>query len=432
MNIIFLYFIIMVKIVKNTLLNYLPEDITIEQEVNPERIFKIHEKPLKKGYVTYLMQRDIRLCDNFALQYAMQKSYELDLPLKIFLVQPDCLWGLKKQFLESQISLVVGNLRKNKFDYQVIQEKDVINVISKIETGLLVVEFNPLFDKKKLKDLDFSILEVDAHNIVPSRFLSGKQEYSAATIRRKIYHNIYPFFTRFDNSLQIYTEADEVLEKFIKDKLTNYAKYKNYPEKNVLSGLSKYLNLGFISVQKIALEVIKSSVSDLNKETFLEELIIRAQLADNFCAYCQNYKSLNCVPDWAKKSLNLHKNDLRVHLYSKMEFENAKTEDILWNAAQRQLTSEGVIHGYLRMYWAKKILEWSESAEKALDVAIYLNDKYALDAPSSNGYVGILWAIGGLHDRAFRDFSVTGKIRRMTYNSMKKKFNTKKYVEKYL
>ena len=118
--------------------------------------------------------------------------------------------------------------------------------------------------------------------------------------------------------------------------------------------------------------------------------------------------------------------------YSLYELEGAQTHDILWNAAQKQLLSEGIIHGYLRMYWAKKILEWTLEPEIALEYAIHLNDKFAYDAPSSSGYVNILWAIAGLHDRAFADYPVSGKIRRMTYNSLKTKFDVQKYIQKYI
>ena len=148
--------------------------------------------------------------------------------------------------------------------------------------------------------------------------------------------------------------------------------------------------------------------------------------------YCKNFKSLKCIPNWAKVSLEIHKNDLRNYIYTEKELENSKTHDKLWNATQIQLKTEGVIHGYLRMYWAKKILEWSPTPQEALKTAIYLNDKYAYDSPSSNGYVGILWAIGGLHDRAFKDFIVTGKTRRMTFNSLSKKFDIYSYINTYI
>ena len=206
---------------------------------------------------------------------------------------------------------------------------------------------------------------------------------------------------------------------------------KNNPSTNVTSGLSQYLNWGFISSQRVALEIIKSGVRDINKETFLEELIIRKELADNFCLYSKSFKDFSDIPNWAKMSLNNHKYDIRPYTYSLEILEKAKTHDKLWNAAQTQLIKKGTIQGYLRMYWAKKILEWMSTPDEALKTAIYLNDKYAYDSPSANGYVGILWAIGGLHDRAFADFLVTGKVRRMTYDSIKRKYDLFSYIKKY-
>ena len=148
--------------------------------------------------------------------------------------------------------------------------------------------------------------------------------------------------------------------------------------------------------------------------------------------YANSFKDFSGVPSWAKISLENHKHDIRPYIYSTDELENAKTHDKLWNATQIQLMREGIIHGYLRMYWAKKISEWTPSPKEALKTAIYLNDKYAYDSPSANGYVGILWAIAGLHDRAFVDYPITGKIRRMTYDSLKRKYDLGDYLNKYV
>ena len=178
--------------------------------------------------------------------------------------------------------------------------------------------------------------------------------------------------------------------------------------------------------------LLRSGASAENKEAFLEELIVRKELADNFCLYNKQFKSLKGIPSWAKNSLESHREDFRPYIYTMEELESAKTHDKLWNAIQNQLMRDGIIHGYLRMYWAKKILEWTISADVALKIAIYLNDKYAYDAPSANGYVGILWAIGGLHDRAFTDYPVTGKIRRMAYNAIKRKCDLSNYLKKYV
>ncbi len=421
----------MPRIIKNTLLDYIKIDFVIEQTINPARIFEFNNKPIKDGEIIYFCERELRVKDNFALQFALQKSRELNLPLKIIHPKINYKYQPKQKFINSQIAQTERHFKQIGLDFEII-EKSSVEIIKTLGPALLILDFNPILKRNYLKNADFKIYEVDGHNIIPARFISDKQEYSAVTMRRKIYYNILPFLTEFDNLTTEKVEADYVLEDFIKDKLSYYAEYKNDISKNVLSGLSKYLNLGFISSQRIALEVIRSEVDDINKETFLEELIIRKELADNFCLYAKNFKDFSGVPLWAKMSLENHKYDIRSYIYSLEKLENAKTPDKLWNAAQIQLVKEGIIHGYLRMYWAKKILEWTPSPDEALKIAIYLNDKYAYDSPSANGYVGILWAMGGLHDRAFIDYPITGKIRRMTYDSLKRKYDLSEYLKKYV
>ena len=421
----------MPRIIKNTLLNYIPTDFVIEKTINPAKIFEFNNKPIKKGEIIYLCEREIRAKDNFALQFAIQKSKELSLPLKIIYPKVNYEYQPKQVFIDNQIIQAKKQFRQIGLDFEII-EKSPAEIIKNLRPALIILDFNPILKRKYLKNVDFKIYEIDGHNIIHSRFVSDKQEYSAATLRRKIYYKIYPFLTEFDNLKTEKVEADYVLEDFIKNKLPYYAEYKNDISKNVLSGLSKYLNLGFISSQRVALEIIKSGVNDINKELFLEELVVRKELADNFCLYSKNFKDFSGVLSWAKISLENHKHDIRPYIYSTDELENAKTHDKLWNATQIQLISEGTIHGYLRMYWAKKILEWIPSPKESLKTAIYLNDKYAYDSPSPNGYVGILWAIAGLYDRAFMDYPITGKIRRMTYDSIKRKYDLGDYLQKYV
>ena len=421
----------MPRIIKNTLLNYIPTGFEIERIINPARIFELNNKPVKNGKIIYLCEREIRVKDNFALQFALQKSEELNLPLKIIHPKINYEYKPKQVFINNQIEQAERQFTQIGLNFEVI-EKTPEEIIKNSNPALIILDFNPILKRDYLKKSDFKIYEIDGHNVIPARFVSDKQEYSAATMRRKIYYNIYPFLIEFDNLTTKKVEADYVLENFIKNKLPYYAEYKNDVSNNVLSGLSKYLNLGFISSQRVALEIIKSKVENINKEVFLEELIVRKELADNFCLYSQNYNDFSGVPNWAKMSLNNHKFDIRLYIYSIKELEKAKTHDKLWNATQIQLMREGIIHGYLRMYWAKKILEWTFHPKEALKTAIYLNDKYAYDSPSANGYTGILWAIAGLHDRAFIDYPITGKIRRMTYDSLKRKYDLGNYLKKYV
>ena len=421
----------MPRIVRNTLLNYIPIEYVIENEINHARIYHVNNKLIRNGEIIYLCEREIRVKDNFALQFALQKSKEFNLPLKIIHPKINYNYQQKQEFIDNQIEQAKTLFRNIGLDFEII-EKTPHEIIKNINPAILIIDFNPILKRDYLKNADFKIYEIDGHNIVPARFISDKQEYSAATLRTKIYHNIYPFLTEYSNFTFDKVEADYILEDFINNKLQYYSENKNNPSIDATSGLSKYLNWGFISSNRVAIEVIKSGVKDIDKETFLEELIIRKELADNFCLYSKSFKDFSSVPNWAKMSLENHILDIRPYLYLPQDLENAKTHDKLWNATQIQLMREGVIHGYLRMYWAKKILEWMSTPDEALKTAIYLNDKYAYDAPSANGYVGILWAIGGLHDRAFSDFPITGKIRRMTYNSIKRKYDLVTYINKYV
>jgi deoxyribodipyrimidine photo-lyase len=225
--------------------------------------------------------------------------------------------------------------------------------------------------------------------------------------------------------------ANDTLQLFIVKKLPEYQEKRNDPTGNSVSDLSPYLHFGQISAQKIAMEIISKIPSDANTEAFLEELIVRRELSDNFCYYNKNYDSFDGFPDWAKKSLNEHRKDEREYIYTMDEFEKASTHEPLWNAAQTEMLRTGKMHGYMRMYWAKKILEWTPSPEEALKTAIYLNDKYELDGRDPNGYAGCAWSIGGVHDRAWGERPVFGKIRYMNANGAKRKFDTEAYIRKH-
>ncbi len=160
-------------------------------------------------------------------------------------------------------------------------------------------------------------------------------------------------------------------------------------------------------------------------------MIVRRELADNYCFYNDHYDSFEGYPDWAKKTLTVHRKDTREYIYSREEFERALTHDDLWNAAQREMVVEGKMHSYLRMYWAKKILEWTESPEKAQEICIYLNDRYELDGRDPNGYTGIAWSLGGVHDRAWKERPIFGKIRFMSYKGCASKFDIQAYIERH-
>lgn len=230
------------------------------------------------------------------------------------------------------------------------------------------------------------------------------------------------------------TAALGSLKNFLKTRLSRYGGDRNDPNKDGTSLLSPYLHFGQLSSARAALEVYRTAeeVPGLweSADAYIEELVVRRELADNFCYYNPGYSAAEGFPDWARKTLEKHHLDPRPYIYSKKELESGETHDDLWNAAQRRLVQKGTMHGFLRMYWAKKILEWTASPEEALELALEFNDSYQLDGRDPNGYTGIAWAIGGVHDRPWKEREIFGTIRYMNYNGCKRKFDVAAYVNR--
>jgi deoxyribodipyrimidine photo-lyase len=222
-----------------------------------------------------------------------------------------------------------------------------------------------------------------------------------------------------------------ILHDFLDLKLQDYSR-RNDPNLNVVSGLSPYLHFGQVSAQSVALAVKKAAAENpvykAQADEFLEELIVRRELSDNYCFYNADYDNCKGWPEWAKKTLDKHKNDLRVNKYSKEQLEQGLTHDKLWNAAQKNLLLTNSIPGYLRMYWAKKILEWSPDAETAQAWAIEFNDRYMLDGRDPNGYTGIAWSVAGVHDRPWAERPVFGMIRYMSLSGCQRKFDVDQWI----
>ncbi|MBD3403129.1 deoxyribodipyrimidine photolyase [candidate division GN15 bacterium] len=347
-------------------------------------------------------------------------------------------------------------------------EQGVPVFIEKHRIGALVTDMAPLRSDRAARQqigrrIDIPSFEVDAHNIVPARFVSDKQEYAAYTIRPKINAILDEFLTEFPPVVKQETSPPSglpandwsrlsrtlagdqtvapvdwarggtlaglaMLEDFIENRLAGYHDGRNDPTRAQQSDLSPWLNFGFLSAQRAALAVQRVDRDVKSQEAFLEEMIVRRELSDNFCLYNDAYDSFTGFPEWAQQSLKEHQQDPREYLYSLQEFEAGETHDDLWNAAQWEMVYRGKMHGYLRMYWAKKILEWTATPEDALRIANYLNDRYELDGCDPNGYTGTAWSIGGVHDRPWFEREIFGKIRFMSYNGCKRKFDIDTYV----
>ena len=218
----------MPRIVRNTLLNYIPNEFVIENEINSTRIYHLNNKPIRNGEIIYLCEREIRVKDNFALQFALQKSKELNLPLIVIHPRVNYEYKPKQKFIDRQLEQAQTQFRNIGLDFEIIG-KTPQEIIKNANPAILIVDFNPILKRDYLKNADFKIYEIDGHNIIPTRFISNKQEYSAATLRPKIYKNICTFLTEFKNQITEKTESDYVLKNFINNNRNNcnYSKSSN-------------------------------------------------------------------------------------------------------------------------------------------------------------------------------------------------------------
>jgi deoxyribodipyrimidine photo-lyase len=446
--------------------------------VHPDRV-KIHKPEAQTGgIVIYRMSRDQRVGDNWALIFARQLAASTSRSLAVvFTLMPSYSGANLRHFdfMLRGLEIVEQKLQALNIPFCVILNNNVSVALKEFirqnNVTAVVSDFDPLRHKQEwISDINtvegVAHYEVDAHNIVPCRKASPKAEFGAYTLRPKIKRLLPEFLTSFP-TLQAQQQAPRItgsypsvreayelsnfessvtaiktivsgedaalntLRDFISCKLEGYAVNRNNPCIDGQSGLSPYLHFGQLSAQRVAWEVSLLPDSS-DKDTLLEELIVRRELADNFCFYNPHYDSPEGFPEWARKDIDLHRKDEREYLYTQDELEAATTHDSLWNAAQTEMTSTGKMHGYMRMYWAKKILEWTPSVETAMEYAIYLNDKYSLDGRDPNGYAGIAWSIGGVHDRVWFPRPVFGKIRYMSYSGCKSKFDIQKYIQKSL
>ncbi|KAG5390935.1 hypothetical protein IGI04_032476 [Brassica rapa subsp. trilocularis] len=431
------------------------------------------------GPVVYWMFRDQRLRDNWALIHAVDLANRTNAPVAVVFNLFDQFLGAKARQLGfmlkglRQIHRQIESLQIPFFLLQGDAKETIPEFMKECGASHLVTDFSPLRDIRSCKEevvkrtsVALAIDEVDAHNVVPMWAASGKLEYSARTIRGKINKLLPEYLVEFpeieppkkkwvgvgekvvdwdsliDRVVREGAEVPEVewcvpgedagmevlmgsQEGFLTKRLRNYSTDRNNPVKpKALSGLSPYLHFGQVSAQRCALEARKvRSTYPQAVDTFLEELIVRRELSDNFCYYQPHYDSLEGAWEWARKSLMDHASDKREHTYSLEQLEKGQTADPLWNASQLEMVYQGKMHGFMR-----QILEWTEGPEEALSVSIYLNNKYELDGRDPSGYVGCMWSICGVHDQGWKERPVFGKIRYMNYAGCKRKFNVDSYI----
>lgn len=440
------------------------------------RVRALNDAPVGAGPVVYWMQRDQRAEYNWALHYAQEQALARGVQLVVvFNLVADYGGASWRQydFLLRGLAETAKTLAKKQIPFVLLEgqpQSSIGDFIRQQAVGELVCDFHPLRQPRQwrtdiAKKSAVRVTEVDAHNIIPCWVASDKQEFAAHTFRLKVHRQLKTYLTDFPTvkiqsvvgpitasaidwtaskqSLQADRSvapvkwlipgpqaAKKQTQNFITNSLDQYSEHRNDPNQAVLSNLSPYLHFGQLSAQWLASQVQQArDTSADSRAAYLEELIVRRELTDNFCYYNAQYDSVAGAHPWAQKTIAEHAQDEREYIYGRKELEEGKTHDELWNAMQLQMVQEGKMHGWCRMYWAKKILEWSEHAQLAIDRALYLNDTYELDGNDPNGVVGVMWSICGVHDRAWGQRPVFGKIRYMNFNGAKRKFDVAAYIK---
>ncbi len=441
--------------------------------IQKERVKALNSRELKKGdYVLYWMQASQRTECNHVLEYAIEKANELHKPLVVFFGITDHFPEANERhyyFMLEGLREVKGSLEKRGIQMVVRHESPEQGAVRMAKrASLAVVDRGYLKIQRKwrndaAKRMDCPLIQVESDVVVPVEEVSPKEEYAAATFRPKINKKLKSFLIplrekdpvvpslsldfdsfniedvekaisqlRIDHSVPKVDsfhggtkEAKKHLQPFLEYKIDRFGDLRNDPSVDYLSHMSPYLHFGQISPLFIALKVSKTNSP--GREAFLEELIVRRELSMNFVFYNEWYDSFDAIPDWAKKSLKVHLKDRRPYLYSMEELGAAKTHDPYWNAAQKEMVIKGKMHGYMRMYWGKKILEWTNTPEEAFRIALTLNNKYELDGRDSNGFTGVAWCFGK-HDRPWGERPIFGKVRYMNDKGLERKFDVKEYV----
>ncbi len=448
-------------------------------DIQPSRIQALNDLgPAKGDFVLYWMQQSQRAEYNHALEYAIKQANTLDQGILV-------VFGLMDAYPDA-------NLRHYTFMLEGLQETQA--VLAKRGIKMVVQKGNPAdvalaagqkaslivcdrgylrhqrqWRKKVAQKALCRVVQIESDVVVPVEVVSAKAEYAARTIRPKIHKHLNDYLVELksaklkksslnmrisgldladigalaqkmsiDKSVFPVTAlfaggtsvAKKNFKEFLRLRFESYVANRNQPQTDDVSHMSKYLHFGQISPLYLALQILKTGKHPRKaREAFIEELVVRRELAMNFVYFMPNYDSYGCLPTWAQKTLAEHEKDRREYLYNRRLLEDAKTHDEYWNAAMQEMKATGFMHNYMRMYWGKKILEWSKTPEQAFNTTLAINNKYFLDGRDANSYAGVAWVFG-MHDRAWFERSIFGKVRYMAASGLERKCDIQAYVEK--
>ncbi|MGF1452151.1 MAG: deoxyribodipyrimidine photo-lyase [Opitutales bacterium] len=450
-------------------------------KIPQERIHRISRKyEAGKGrYVLYWMQQSGRVEHNHALEYAVQRANELELPVVVgFGLMHDYPEANARSytFLLQGLADVEAALAERKIGF-VLKLGHPAEVALELasDAALVVVDGGYLkhqraWREKVGNEADHPVYVVETDLVVPLKEASDKQEHAARTIRPKIHRQFDRFMVGLnatkpkhdstklklksdaalddvpglvehlgvDTSVppvaQLFSGGEQAAQKtfrnFLRQNFRDYAKHRNRPETTDVSHMSMYLHFGHVSPIWLVREVRKhTKASGENYESFVEELVVRRELAHNFCFHNRDYDNLGCLPDWAKQTLKEHEDDARPNVFTRQQLEDAQTDDPYWNAAMREMRHTGYMHNYMRMYWGKQFIAYTNTAGHAHKTALAINNKYFLDGRDANSFANVLWLFG-IHDRGWTERPIFGKVRIMKQSGLKRKCDIDAYMEK--
>jgi deoxyribodipyrimidine photo-lyase len=444
--------------------------------IQAERVQELNDEPEQSGrYVLYWMQQSQRTELNHALEYAVRRANDLGQPLLVA-------FGLMDDYPEANLRHYHFMLQGLADVSQALAQRKITFVVQRgapdevalalaADASLVVCDRGYLRPQRQwrehvARDAGRRVVQVESDVVVPVELASDKKESAARTLRPKVTRHLDRFLVDLPQAklkdtstvpgvsgedlsdldgllaglkleqrvppVPLFTggtsAGKKVLSDFLRDHFADYVQHRNQPQTNDVSHMSKYLHFGQLSPVYIALEVKKADSGD-NSDSYLEELIIRRELPMNFVYYEPNYDSYRSLPEWARKTLEEHGPDPRDPRYDRAQLEAAETADPYWNAAMREMKVSGYMHNYMRMYWGKKILEWSDTPQHAYATTLYLNNKYFLDGRDANSFANVSWVFGQ-HDRGWTERTVFGKIRYMNAAGLERKADPKAYVAK--
>ena len=443
------------------------------------RIQALNDREVAAGdYVLYWMQQSQRAENNPALDLAVREANRRKLPVVAgFGLMDDYPEANRRhfRFMLEGLQEVAAALQRRGIRLVVRHGQPSAVALALGQRAALIVcdvgytRHQREWRRELAAEADCRVLAVEGDVVVPVAVVSTKAEYAARTIRPRIQKHLDDYLRlpraaaprqssldlnldgiglddidaviaelKIDRCVSPVTaffkggtaEARKRLRRFIRHRLAGYDKNSNQPQTDDVSMMSPYLHFGQISPVYLALQVRDAQEGQgIDRAAYLEELIVRRELAINFVHYTPDYDRYSCLPDWALKTLAAHAGDRRTHVYSREELEAAETHDPYWNAAMREMKFTGFMHNYMRMYWGKKILEWTPDPEEAFDTTLAINNKYFLDGRDPNSFAGVAW-VYGKHDRAWAERAVFGKVRYMAASGLERKCDIEAYVHK--